>query len=97
MVGAPMPLAEIDPKDLFQLWKDLVAGHPEAFIIAGVVSVAAYVGLILVPAVESYGRAWEKLAAGFLSLFMLATFVVIGIGLSLIVLYNYDTLREALP
>ena len=42
------------------------------FGIAGVLSVGVFVGLILVPAIGSYGRAWEKVVAGFLSLFVLA-------------------------
>ena len=34
------------------------------FAAAGALSVCAFVGLILVPALGSYGRAWEKLVAG---------------------------------
>ncbi len=34
---------------------------------AGLVSLVAFVGLILVPALSSYGRVWEKAAAGVLS------------------------------
>ena len=41
--------------------------------------VAAFVGLILVPALGSYGRPWEKVAAGFLSLFVLAALVIAGL------------------
>jgi hypothetical protein len=46
---------------------------------ATVVSLAAFVGLILVPALNSYGRWHEKLAAGFLSIFILGTLVTIGV------------------
>jgi hypothetical protein len=59
---------------------------------AGLVSLAAFVGLILVPALGSYGRPWEKLAAGFLSLFVLAALVVAGLALGLVVFYNWDTI-----
>jgi len=46
---------------------------------ATVVSLTAFVGLILIPAMGSYGRWHEKLAAGFLSLFILGTLVTIGV------------------
>ena len=53
---------------------------------AGVVG-AGYIALILVPAWECYGRLWEKLAATFLSLYMLVTLLGIGsaIGLAILV------------
>ena len=38
---------------------------------AGLISLVAFVALIFVPAIGSYGRIWEKAAAGFLSLFVL--------------------------
>ena len=41
---------------------------------------AAYVGLILVPAVTSYSRWWERIGAGFLSLYVLAAFVIAGVA-----------------
>lgn len=49
------------------------------FGIAGVISLAAFVGLILVPAMSAFGRWPERLAAGFLSLFVLGGLVVLGI------------------
>lgn len=45
---------------------------------AGVFCLAAYVGLILVPAWSSYTRIWERLAAAVLSLFVLAALLGIG-------------------
>jgi len=42
---------------------------------------------IFVPAWNSYGRLWEKVAAGFLSLFILATLVGIGVGIGVGGLY----------
>lgn len=54
---------------------------------AGVVTVFAYGWFILVPAVACYGRVWEKIAAGFLSLFILATLVGIGVGIGVGGLY----------
>ncbi len=63
---------------------------------AGLVSLVAFVGLILVPAVSSYGRLWEKAAAGFLSLFVLAALVVLGVVLGLAIVVNYNTIVEFL-
>jgi hypothetical protein len=57
---------------------------------AGLVSLTAFVGLILVPAVSSYGRLWEKAAAGFLSLFVLAALVLVGVVGGLVVVYYYN-------
>jgi hypothetical protein len=90
-------LAKIGPEELFQLWKFLVDNYPLGFIAAGAVSLAAFVGLILVPAVDSYGRAWEKVAAGFMSLFVLTTMVVIGSVIGLMVFYYSNDLVNAVP
>ena len=57
---------------------------------AGLVSLAEFVGLILVPALGSYGRPWEKFAAGFLSLFVLAALVITGLILGGVVFYYWD-------
>ncbi len=64
---------------------------------AGLVSLAAFVGLILVPAVGSYGRAWEKVAASFMSLFVLFALVLIGIVVGLVVVHNYNSIVDELP
>ncbi len=61
---------------------------------AGLVSVVAFVGLILVPALGSYGRLWEKAAAGVLSLVVLAALVVIGVVVGLAVVYYYNDLSS---
>jgi hypothetical protein len=60
------------------------------FGIAGALSLLTFVGLILVPALGSYGRAWEKLIAGFLSLFVLAALVLIGLVLGVVIFLNWD-------
>ena len=52
---------------------------------AAIVSLLAFVGLILVPALGSFGRIWEKAAASFLSLFVLVTLILIGIALGLVI------------
>lgn len=90
-------VAKIGPEELFQLWKFLVNNYPLGFIAAGAVSLAAFVGLILVPAVDSYGRAWEKVAAGFMSLFVLTTMVVVGSVIGLMVFYYSNDLVNAVP
>jgi hypothetical protein len=63
---------------------------------AGLVSLAAFVGLILVPAVSSYGRLWEKAAAGFVSLFILAALVLTGVVIGLAVVYYYNDIVSLL-
>ncbi|HEX3609042.1 MAG TPA: hypothetical protein VHU14_05155 [Solirubrobacterales bacterium] len=63
---------------------------------AGVVSLSAFVGLILVPAVSSYGRIWEKAAAGFVSLFVLAALVVVGVVIGLAFVYYYNDILNIL-
>jgi len=60
------------------------------FGVAGLVSLTAFVGLILAPAVSSYGRVWEKAAAGFLSLFVLAALVLVGVVFGLAIVYYYN-------
>jgi hypothetical protein len=61
---------------------------------AGLVSLVAFVALILMPALGSYGRPWEKFAAGFLSLFVLAALVLIGLGIGLVVFYEWDKISD---
>ena len=66
------------------------------FGVAGLVSLVAFVGLILMPAVSSYGRIWEKTAAGFLSLFVLAALVLVGVVIGLAVVYYYNDIVNLL-
>ena len=47
---------------------------------SGVFGLAAYVGLIVVPAWTAYSRVWERLAATFLSLYVLAGFLILGVA-----------------
>jgi hypothetical protein len=56
---------------------------------AGVIGVALYAGLILAPAWTSYTRLWERLAAGILSLYVLAVLVGIGVAAALAVVYYW--------
>ena len=60
------------------------------FGVAGLLTISVFVGLILAPALGSYGRAWEKVVAGFLSLFVLAALVLIGLVLGVVIFLNWD-------
>ena len=66
------------------------------FGIAGLISLVAFVGLILMPALSSFGRIWEKAAAGFLSLFVLAALIVTGVVIGLAVVYYYNDIVNLL-
>ncbi len=46
---------------------------------AGVFGLALFAWLVLVPAVQAYSRTWERVAAAFLSLYVLVAFVGIGV------------------
>jgi hypothetical protein len=61
---------------------------------AGLLSLAVFVGLILVPAIGSYGRVWEKLVAGFLSLFVLAALVLVGLVVGVVIFLNWDDISN---
>lgn len=54
---------------------------------AALISVLAFAILILVPAVGSYGRRWEKATAGVLSLFVLAALVLLGLAVGIAIVY----------
>jgi hypothetical protein len=58
-------------------------------VAAGIVG-AGYIVFILVPAMSAYGRFWEKVAAGFLTLFILGTLLGTGAALGLAVVWSYD-------
>ena len=57
---------------------------------AGLISLLAFALLILVPAIGSYGRAWEKLTAAALSLFVLAALVLLGVAAGVAIVYFWD-------
>ncbi len=56
----------------------------------GALALAAYAGLILVPAWTAYTKLWERLAAAFLSLYALAAFTALGVGGGLLVVWFWD-------
>jgi hypothetical protein len=61
---------------------------------AGVICLLVFVTLILSPALSSYGRVWEKAAAGFLSLFVLAALVIGGVVVGLVIVYYYNDISD---
>jgi hypothetical protein len=60
-------------------------------VLASALTLVCYVALILVPTVRCYGRLWEKVAAGFLTVYVLGTFLGIGAAIGLAVVWTYDT------
>ena len=59
--------------------------------LAGALALLCYVALIPVPAIRCYGRVWEKLAAGVLTLYVLGTVLGIGAAIGLAIVWTYDT------
>lgn len=84
-MGAVLPLAlqKIDHEYLL-------------FGVAALICLTAFAGLILKPALDSYGRVWEKAAASVLALFVLAALVVIGVVIGLVVVIDYNQIVEFL-
>lgn len=64
--------------------------------VAGAICLVLFVTLILSPALSAYGRIWEKAAAGFLSLFILAALVLGGVVVGLVVVYYSNDISNLL-
>ena len=60
-----------------------------AIAAAGLVTLVGYAIFILRPAWGSYGRLWEKVAASFLSLYILVTLVAVGAGIGVAIFLVY--------
>jgi hypothetical protein len=58
--------------------------------LAAGLTASGYAGLILMPALRCYGRMWEKVAAGFLTLFILGTLMGAGSAIGLAIVWSYD-------
>lgn len=58
--------------------------------VCGVFGIAAYAAFILVPAWTAYTRVWQRVAAAFLSLYILAAFVGLGVVGGAAVVWFYD-------
>jgi asparagine N-glycosylation enzyme membrane subunit Stt3 len=63
---------------------------------AGLVSLVAFVALIFVPALGSYGRIWEKAVAGALSVIVLVALVLTGVVVGLAFVYYYNDIVEVI-
>jgi len=59
------------------------------YAVAGAICLVTFATLILSPALSAHGRIWEKAAAGFLALFVLAALVVGGVVIGLAIVYYY--------
>jgi hypothetical protein len=65
---------------------------PEVLVFggAGLISLIAFTTLILVPAVGSFGRGWEKATAVVLSLIVFITLIAVGIAIGFAVVYYWN-------
>ena len=57
------------------------------FVAAGAVTLIAFTTLILVPAIGSFARGWEKVTAGFLSVIVLVALVGLGVAMGVTIVY----------
>lgn len=62
---------------------------------AGLISLIAFTALILTPALGSFSRPLEKVAAGFLSLFVLVALVIAGLAVGILIAYNWDEISKS--
>ena len=69
---------------------DLTNPVTVSLILTGVVAAGAYGVFIVVPAWGSYGRVWERVAASFLTLFILAAMIGLGTALGGAIVWFYD-------
>ena len=71
---------------------------PEYLLFGGaaLLSLLAFTVLILVPALSSYGRGWEKATAGFLSVFVLVALIALGIAAGALIVYNWSEINKIL-
>jgi len=60
--------------------------------VAGTFSFAAYAGLIAVPAWQAYTAVWQRVAAVFLSLYVLAALLGVGVIAGAGVVWFWDRL-----
>jgi hypothetical protein len=61
---------------------------------AGLISLIAFGVLILVPAVGSFGRTWEKVTAVLVSFFVLIALLAIGIAIGIAIVYYWDDINQ---
>lgn len=61
--------------------------------VCGLTALMAFVLLIARPAWRSYSRVWQRLAAAFLSLYILAAFVGIGVAGGVALAWFWDRIE----
>jgi hypothetical protein len=59
--------------------------------IAAAITLITYLVFIVAPAWASYGRVWERIAASVLTVFILASVVMVGVLVGAAVVWTYDT------
>ena len=57
---------------------------------AAVFSLTAYGAWVVVPAWTAYTRAWQRMAALFLSLYVLLAFIGVGVAAGVAVIFAWD-------
>jgi hypothetical protein len=62
-----------------------------SLMLSGLIVLICYVTFIVTPAWMSYGRVWERIAASLLTVFILASLLMVGIVLGAAVVWTYDT------
>ena len=68
---------------------DLTTTELTIAVAAGIAG-AGYIAFVLAPAVSAYGRLWERIAAGFLTLYILGTLLGVGAAVGLAIVWSYD-------
>ena len=61
---------------------------------AGLISLVAFAALILVPAIGSFGRTWEKATAAAVAIFILAALVAIGVAVGVAIVYYWPEIKD---
>ena len=61
---------------------------------AGLISLVAFAALILVPAIGSFGRTWEKATAALVSVFVLLALLALGVALGVAIVYYWDDISQ---
>lgn len=59
---------------------------------AGAIALGAFIGLVVVPVWNAYGRGWQRFTATFLSLYLLIFLVAIGVGGGAALAYYWNRL-----
>ncbi|HLM30204.1 MAG TPA: hypothetical protein VK326_00915 [Solirubrobacterales bacterium] len=61
---------------------------------AGLISLVAFAALILVPAIGSFSRTWEKATAVIVSLFVLLALLGVGVAIGIGIVYYWDDITH---